>query len=60
MEDRKKSIELELLKIEVERMVRCGDGDGKIYSHSINCRCDYLNGRQFALEKELHDMEDSL
>ena len=32
-----------ILKLDIELQARCGDGLGKITSHSINCRCEEIN-----------------
>lgn len=28
-----------LLKLTIEKQIRCGDGSGDISTHSVNCRC---------------------
>lgn len=54
---KKKKILEELIKIGIERQFNCGDGAGKpITSHTFRCRCDYLNGRETVLRKQLFDL----
>ena len=56
----KNTILEELVKIEMERQVRCGDGTGgKIISHSINCKCEYLNAKERDLQVDLSEVEFS-
>ncbi len=51
--DKKGKILGKLLALDIERIARCGNGDGKTYSHSTNCNCERIDLEEVILKEEL-------
>ena len=53
MKNKKEMILEKLFALNMERESRCGNGDGKTYSHSINCDCERLMKEEAILKEEI-------
>jgi hypothetical protein len=50
---KEKDIAEKVIKLMLEKSLRCGDGTGHIPSHSINCNCDEIDRQIKELKKRL-------